>query len=878
MKSSDEIREAFLDFFAQRNHQRVNSSSLVPKDDPTLLFTNAGMNQFKDVFLGNDRRNYKRATTSQKCMRVSGKHNDLETVGRTPRHHTFFEMLGNFSFGDYFKTAAIEFAWDLCIKVYGIDRNRLVITVFEEDDEAYDIWHDQIGVPSERIYRCDEKENFWAMGETGPCGPCSELHYDMGDRIGDTSSPFGTESDRWIEIWNLVFMQYNRDADGKLTPLPSPSIDTGMGLERITSVMQGVSSNYETDLFRPLIEEAGRLTRVAYGKSAEQDTSLRILSDHCRAAMFLINDGVVPTNEGRGYVLRKILRRAIRHGKMLGMEEPFIYTLTALTGNLMSQAYPELLKSRDYAAKVVKNEEVKFSATLSYGMKLLDEVFDKARDHGSKVPGGDLFRLYDTYGFPIDLAAEIAAEQGLTIDRSGFEKELQKQRERARASWKGGVIAVKPIYRELANRNFSTKFTGYDQISDVPGKVLAIIRNEEEVSVLSEGEMGEIILDTTPFYAEAGGQVGDQGIIENEKFQGEVLDSQVPVSGIRIHKIQVLHGTISVGDEVSSEVYTDKRKRTASNHTATHLLHAALREVLGEHVKQAGSLVAPDRLRFDFSHYKALTEWEIRQIEERVNQKIRENLQLRTEICDLNEAVNSGAMALFGEKYDPKVRVVSIDGFSMELCGGTHVNRTGDISLFKILSESSISAGVRRIEAITAQDAIERFLEGEDLIGNLMTILQVNRSQILESLEKLTSEYKDVSRDVSRLKMELARRETKEAAEEAKEICGVRVIAKTVPSLDRETLRQVAEELKNRIGSGIVVLGTETQGKASLVIMVTKDLTERIKANEIIRPVAKVIQGGGGGKPDLAEAGGKDPSAMSKALEKSFQVIGETLS
>jgi len=866
-----------LQYFVRHGHQRVNSSSLVPKNDPTLLFTNAGMNQFKDVFLGRERRSYSRATSSQKCMRVSGKHNDLETVGRTPRHHTFFEMLGNFSFGDYFKKEACEFAWELCTEVYGLEPNRLIITVFEEDDEAYEIWSKHIGISEERIFRCDEKENFWAMGETGPCGPCSELHFDMGDRIGDTESPFGSESDRWVEIWNLVFMQYNRDAEGNLTPLPSPSIDTGMGLERITSVLQGVAGNYETDLFKPLIEEAGRLTGVSYGKDPEADISLRILADHCRAAMFLISDGIVPSNEKRGYVLRKILRRAIRHGILLEMEEPFIYTLTALAGNLMSEAYPELLKSRDYAARVVRNEEERFSTTLRYGMKLLEEVLEKARESGSRVAGEDLFRLYDTYGFPLDLAGEIAAEQNLEIDREGFDRELEKQRERARASWKGGAAEVRPIYRELADRGLETDFTGYDRIRDVPARILSLIRDGEVIDSVREGEESEVILDRSPFYAEAGGQVGDRGIIENERFQADVVDTRIPVANLRVHQIRVLHGAVATGDEVNCSVDSDLRRSTAGNHTATHLLHAALREVLGEHVKQAGSLVAPDRLRFDFIHYKALSDWEIRQIEEIVNQKIRENLQLNTQLCDLEEAIRGGATALFGEKYDEKVRVVSIDDFSRELCGGTHVERTGDIALFKIVSESSIAAGVRRIEAVTGQKAVERFLESEELLDRLAAKLQVGRSQVLDSIEKLSSELKSVSRDISRLQLETARQEGRKALAEAREIRGVRIAARSIPNLDRETLRQVAEELKNRIGSGVVILGSENNGKASLVVMVTADLTGRIRANEIIRPIARVVGGGGGGRSDLAEAGGKDPSAMNAALEESYRVVEEAL-
>ena len=730
MRSADEIREAFLSYFEEHGHRRVKSGSLVPKSDPTLLFTNAGMNQFKDVFLGLDKRNYNRATTSQKCLRVSGKHNDLEQVGRTPRHHTFFEMLGNFSFGDYFKKEAIRFAWELCTGIYSLDKTKLIVTVFEEDEEALEIWRDEIGVPGDRLLKCGEKENFWSMGDTGPCGPCSELHYDLGDRIGDTQSPFGEESDRFVEIWNLVFMQFNRDANGAMRPLPSPSIDTGMGLERISCVLQGFASNYETDLFKPIIDEAGRLTGVTYGTNEDVDTSLRILADHSRACMFLIDDGVVPGNEGKGYVLRKILRRAIRHGKLLGMERPFIYTLTSLVGELMGSSYPELFKSREYAAKVVKYEEERFSATLTHGMNLLEEVFHDIQEKGEVcVPGEALFRLYDTYGFPFELAVEIAAERGLSVSESSFQEELEKQRKRARASWKGGEISVPAIYQQLASGGFPTDFIGYDSTGDVRGSVLALLKSEKRVDGLSEGEEGEVVLDRTPFYSESGGQIADKGTLENDLCRTEVMDVQNPVSNLTVHTIKVLHGGLKEGDGVLSSVDSGLRRRTTYNHTATHLLQAALRDVLGEHVKQSGSLVAPDRLRFDFSHYKPLSEWEIREIEERVNERIRQNVDVETELRDLDEAIDAGAMALFGEKYDEKVRVVTIPGYSMELCGGTHVKSTGEISVFKIISESSIAAGIRRIEAVTGADALNRFQEDERILQDISQNLHVQRGK-----------------------------------------------------------------------------------------------------------------------------------------------------
>ncbi|UCF38954.1 MAG: alanine--tRNA ligase [Acidobacteriota bacterium] len=878
MKSSDEIREIFLKYFEEKEHKRVKSSALVPKNDPTLLFTNAGMNQFKDVFLGRDRREYSRATSSQKCMRVSGKHNDLETVGRTPRHHTFFEMLGNFSFGDYFKTEAIEFAWELCTEIYGLDKDRLIITVFEEDDEAFGIWRDHVGVSEDRIYRCDEHENFWSMGDTGPCGPCSELHYDMGDLVGDTTSPFGADCDRFMEIWNLVFMQFNRDSSGKMTPLPSPSIDTGMGLERIACVLQGVGSNYETDLFTPIIAEAGRLTGVPYGTSPDSDTSLRILADHCRATMFLIDDGIVPGNEGRGYVLRKILRRAIRHGRMLGKEEPFIYTLTALVAELMHHAYPELDKSREYAAKVVKHEEEKFSATLSTGLGRLEDVFERLAGEGQKtVPGEDLFRLYDTYGFPFDLATEIAGERGFQVDISGFNQELEQQRQRARASWKGGEAHVQAIHQKLAARTFKTTFTGYDEITEVEAKVLALVAGDEEVTTLSEGDEGEVILDRTPFYSEAGGQVADQGSIEGQNLQAEVLDVQTPVGGVRLHKIRVLHGEISVGDSVSCSVDRQRRLQTVNNHTATHLLQAALRNVLGEHVKQAGSLVAPERLRFDFTHYKGLSSWELHDIEEKVNLKIRENIKVQTSVQDLDEAIEAGATALFGEKYDQKVRVVSVPGYSKELCGGTHVDRTGDIALFKILSESSISAGVRRVEAITGEAAVDRFLQDEALLGDLSHQLNTRRDNLSAAVVKLVGELKEASKEVDRLRLQLAQQESSSAGSEAREIGGIKVVAQKVSNVDRNALRQLADQICNKLQSGVVVLGTSSDGKVSLVVMVSDDLKGRVPANRLIQPIARLVGGGGGGKPDLAEAGGKNPDALDEAIQQTYSIVEEQL-
>lgn len=876
--SSDEIRETFLRYFEERGHKRVKSSSLVPKDDPTLLFTNAGMNQFKDIFLGLETRDYSRAASSQKCMRVSGKHNDLEMVGRTPRHHTFFEMLGNFSFGDYFKRKAIQFAWELCTQVYGLDEELLIVTVFEDDDEAHQIWQEEIGIPPQRLLRCGEEENFWAMGETGPCGPCSEIHYDMGPRIGDTTSQFGSESDRFIEIWNLVFMQYSRDETGQMTPLPSPSIDTGMGLERIACVLQGVTSNYDTDLFRPLLEEASRLTSTTYGEDEEADTSLRILADHSRACMFLINEGIAPGNEGRGYVLRKILRRAVRHGKLLGQNEPFIYTLVSLVAKLMAGAYPELQRSREYAARIVKNEEARFSATLDHGLHLLNQVFEELEQKKEqRVPGEQLFRLYDTYGFPLDMAREIAEERGFEVDEAGFQTELEQQRRRARASWKGVEKSVQPVHQDLARRNLSTEFTGYEETNEVTGKVLAILRSEQEVDSLAAGETGELVLDRTPFYAEAGGQVSDVGTIESDAGQAEVVHVYTPISGLRLHRVKVQRGNLRKGDRVSSSVRSNRRQKTALNHTATHLLHAALREVLGEHVKQAGSLVAPDRLRFDFTHYQPLSSSELEELEEIVNSRIQENIRLKTEISDLEQAIASGAVALFGEKYDQQVRVVTIPGFSKELCGGTHVRQTGEIAVFKIVTESSISAGVRRIEAVTGPVAVSRFREDEELIRELSTDLHASREELPGVVERLNQELKQLNKKVEELQLKVAQKSGADPDQEAREIAGVRVLARRVEGVDRNALRQLADQLRNKIRSGVVVLGTPFNGKVSLVAMVSDDLTDRLRADELLKGIAPIVNGGGGGKPSMAEAGGKNPATLDEALEEAYRVVEKML-
>ncbi|HEV8130625.1 MAG TPA: alanine--tRNA ligase [Acidobacteriota bacterium] len=874
----NEVRGQFLKYFEERGHRVVKSSSLVPENDPTLLFTNAGMNQFKDVFLGVEHRDYRRATTCQKCMRVSGKHNDLEQVGRTPRHHTFFEMLGNFSFGDYFKKEAIPFSWELLTGVYGIPPDRLFITIFEDDDEAYEIWNRSVGIPSTRIFRLGESDNFWAMGETGPCGPCSELHYDFGQSPAGHKCEFPCECGRFVEIWNLVFMQFNRDASGQMTPLPKPSIDTGAGLERVACVLQGKRSNFETDLFWPIIQEASRLTSGEYGETEKVDTTLRIIADHSRAAAFLIADGVLPGNEGRGYVLRKIMRRAIRYGKQLGSNEPFLFQVCAFVATQMRDVYPEVGESREYVARVVRSEEEKFSTTLSYGLRLIEDLMSQSQKQGSReISGREIFKLYDTYGFPFDLAKEIVEERGLTIREQEFQEELEKQRERARQSWKGGEKQVKPLYQELA-KNFNSEFVGYDAIRRVNARVLAILRGDARLTELHAGEEGELLLDRTPFYAEAGGQVGDQGVIETEQTHASVRDVKRPVSGIILHKVHVDVGTLRQDETVICSVSERVRQAIALNHTATHLLHAALREVLGPHIKQAGSLVAPDRLRFDFTHFAQVTKAELQEIERLVNEKIRENVQVDKTEMELDEALKTGAMALFGEKYTRRVRVVSISDFSKELCGGTHVGQTGDIALFKITSEGGIAAGIRRIEAVTGEAALDRFLEDEALLDNIAETFRSSRKELILNVERLAQSLKETQKQLEQLKLKLATADTDTLLSQAHNIQGIQVITKEFDNLDSAQLRAIGEHLRSKMKSGIVILGSKTDGKASLLVVVTPNLAQKFDANLLIKKIAPIIGGGGGGKPEMAEAGGKAPDQIGRALEESIKVIENTAS
>ena len=878
LTSSNQIRETFLKYFESNGHRIVQSASLIPFNDPTLLFSNAGMNQFKDIFLGNETRPYKRATTSQKCMRVSGKHNDFRDVGHSLRHHTFFEMLGNFSFGDYFKKDAIHFGWELLTKSLGLDPARLWVTVFREDDEAWDIWRKQENIPTERIMRLDEADNFWAMGDTGPCGPCSEMHYDFG------KSPLPDHGDcdltcscgRWMEVWNLVFMQYNRDASGEMKPLPSPSIDTGMGFERITTILQQKNSNYDTDLFQPLIMEISSMCGSKYGKNPADDVSMRIIADHTRAAAFVVGDGQYPGNDKRGYVIRKILRRAMVHGKRLGINEPFLCELTGKVVEQMGGAYPELITGRETIARVIRREEESFAGTLGEGLKDFNERARKIKAAGERtLPGDAAFFLYDTRGLPLEIIEDLAQENNLVVDTEGFTKAFESQRARSRQDYNEGKVhehAIEALFDGV------TRFSGYETSGTETVIINAIMKNGECLDALKVGETGEIAFAETPFYAESGGQAGDSGFIENGSARARVLNTLYYGTAI-VHSVEVESGTFSTGDALTASVDMEKRRRTMRNHTATHLLQAALRETLGSHVKQAGSSVSPDRLRFDFTHYAALSREEIGKIEDIVNNQIWFDVKVDTTVMDLDEAMQSGAMALFGEKYQENVRVVSIAGFSKELCGGTHVSATGAIGLFKIVSESGVSAGIRRIEAITGAASLDRFRSDEDILDEIQQEFKVPRTEIIATIEKLQKQMRDFERQALDLKAQSARAGVSEIIKGAREIGGVRVLASVVPEMDRSALRNLADELKQKIGGGIILLGSpQDEGKAALVVMVTPDICKKAPAGQIIKQIAPLVGGNGGGKPELAEAGGKDASRLSHAIDQSYGIIEKLLS
>jgi len=884
--TSREIRQAFLDFFAERGHRVVPSSPLVLPNDPTLLFANAGMNQFKDVFTGREHRDYVRAASSQKCMRISGKHNDLEMVGRTPRHHTFFEMLGNFSFGDYFKREAIGWAWELMTKVYGLPAERLWVSVFcgsdaaPADDEAFAIWRDEVGVPAERILRLDEKENFWRMGDTGPCGPCSELHYDLGEDLTSVegeSTPANDER-RYIEVWNLVFMQFEQHADG-MVPLPKPSIDTGMGLERITSVMQGVRSNYETDLFVPILEAAAHRAGCRVGEDDDKDFSLRVIADHSRALCFLVADGVVPANDKRGYGLRRVLRRAIRHGRRLGIESPFLQDVTPAVIDSLGEVYPEIVAAREAILEVGRREEERFAETLSTGLQLLDEAFagvgaGSGGGEGAIVlPGSELFRLYDTFGLPLDLARDIAEERGVTLDEAGFEAEMAKQRTRAQASWKGGRREeVAEVYRDLAGKA-RTVFEGYTttETEDVP--IVAVLRDGRPMDALEEGDQGEVVLELTPFYAESGGQVGDTGYLVGTSGRARVHDTQRPAEGIIAHTVTVETGRLGPDDRVSAEVDAGRRDAIRRNHTATHLLHAALREVLGTHVKQAGSLVAPDRLRFDFSHFAPLSDRAVADIETLANRRILNDIELREDRMAIDEALRNGAMALFGEKYGDEVRVISIGEFSKELCGGTHCRRTGEIGLMKLTQERGIASGTRRIEAVTGEGSLERFRDEHALVRTLEETLSVPRAEVVAEFERRMEQVRVLQKELEAQRLGSVRDDLDRRAANPERAGGVKVLTHRVDGLKKQETRVLADNMRNKLGSGVVIFGRADGDKASILVAVTKDLEDRIPAGEVVRELAEIIGGRGGGRKDLAEAGGREPSRLDEALRTGVELV-----
>jgi alanyl-tRNA synthetase len=857
--NSNEIRRRFLAFFADRGHTVVKSSSLIPAQDPTLLFVNAGMNQFKDVFLGREQRSYTTAASSQKCVRAGGKHNDLDNVGHTRRHQTFFEMLGNFSFGAYFKKEAIDYAWTLLTKEFKLPGDRLWVTVFREDDDAAELWATGPGVARDRIIRLDEKDNFWQMGETGPCGPCSEIHYDFGpeaSELGHTNCAFPCECGRYVEIWNLVFMQFDRDAQGHLSPLPKPSIDTGMGLERISCVLQGKLSNYETDLLRPLIDQACQIFNVEYGAASASDVSLRIIADHVRATTFLISDGVIPSNEGRGYVLRKIMRRGIRQGTLLGKQGPFLYELSGYVVEMMKEAYPDLVNTREYVARVIKTEEERFASMVAVGLQRLEEVISQLQKSGKDViPGIEIFKLYDTFGFPLDFTKEIADEKSMYLDMDGFNAELEKQRERARQSWKGDEGAANPIYQSYVEKG-GTPFLGYHAVRSTSVVAGILINGAPADSIEGHGTTAEVILKETPFYAESGGQIGDTGTLTSTNGAARVVDTYAPVRGVIVQKIEMEFGRLRVNDEVLAQVDEERRRRIAANHTGTHILHAVLRDTLGTHVKQAGSLVAPDRLRFDYTHFAPLTDREIEEIEQKINQVVFKNLPVQTQVMDMNQAVAAGALAFFGEKYQQQVRVVSIPDVSMELCGGTHTGMTGDVGLFKIVGESSVASGIRRIEALTGFGTYLRLEEDENLLDELAHTLRAPRTELTRAITRMMDQQRSLENELEALKRKAAHSKLEDLAEKPQDVKGVPVIARKVEGVDGSMLRELAENTQAKIGSGVVVLGLASNGKASLVAVVSQDLQKRLNA---------------------AQAGGKAPEKLDGALQAVYNIVAEFL-
>ena len=856
MKSmtSKELRQAFLDYFAEHGHEVVASSPLVPGNDPTLLFTNAGMVQFKDVFLGDDPRSYNRATTSQRCVRAGGKHNDLENVGYTARHHTFFEMLGNFSFGDYFKREAIRYAWQFLTEVVGLPPEKLWVTVFRDDDEAADIWLKEMKIDPERFTRMGEKDNFWAMGDTGPCGPCSEIFYDHGSDVegGPPGSP-DEDGDRYVEIWNLVFMQFDRSADGTMVPLPKPSVDTGMGLERISAVLQGVHSNYDIDLFRALIDAAAE----TLGVKADGNSSLNVIADHIRACAFLVTDGVLPGNEGRGYVLRRIIRRAIRHGKKLGHDGLFFHKLVAPLAKEMGEAYPELVKSQAHVEKVLEKEERRFAETLHQGMEILESAI--AGLDGDTIPGDVVFKLSDTYGFPVDLTADVAREHGLVVDKDGFEAAMAEQRRKAQAASKFSAAAESAIKTDI-----ESAFSGYEGVEDA-SRIAALFKDGEAVEELTAGDDGAVVLESTPFYAESGGQIGDTGALAADGQLFHVVDTQKGGQS-HVHYGHVEIGTLKVGDNLDAIVDEERRQAIRLNHSATHLMHSALRTILGEHVAQKGSLVAPDKLRFDFSHYEAVKPEELQAIEDFVNDEIRANHAAETRLMSYDDAVDAGAIALFGEKYGDEVRVLKLGGKSVELCGGTHVDRTGDIGVFKITSEGGVAAGIRRIEAVTGKGALNWIDDRNAVLGDVSSLLKAQPEQALDKVEALLKRNKELEKELTAAKQALITGQAGDPANSATEVAGIKVLATRMDGADAKTLRDAVDRFKDKLQNAVVVVGSVDDGKVRLAAGVTKNNTDRIRAGDLIRPVAEQVGGKGGGRPDFAQAGGTDVAALDAAL------------
>ncbi len=872
-----DIRHKFLDYFRARGHEVVMSSSLIPKDDPTLLFTNAGMVQFKGLFLGEEKRAYTRATTSQKCVRAGGKHNDLENVGYTARHHTFFEMLGNFSFGDYFKEDAIIWAWDLLTNGYNLSTERLYVSVYEKDDEAHRIWEEKIGVPSERIVRLGEKDNFWAMGDTGPCGPCSEILIDQGPSLGcgrPECAP-GCDCDRYLEIWNLVFTQFDRGSDGKLSPLPRPNIDTGMGLERLAAVVQGVTSNYDSDVFRDLISMIEELSQKRYGENRRQDVAFRVISDHARSAAFLIGDGIMPSNEGRGYVLRRIIRRAIRFGQVLGLGDPFLHVVCRKVIEIMGKDYPELVQSRDFILGIVDNEERRFADTLHYSLKLLNEEIDELKAKGGDtIPGEVAFRLYDTYGLSVDIVRDVARDEDLHVDMTGYDEAMSRQRRLSQESWKGsGEEEIPEVYRVLLADGLTTRFLGYEML--VSGAtVAAVVVNGKGTTSAGEDTAVDLLLDKTPFYGESGGQVGDVGLILNEKAIFRVDRTVKYSQDLIVHKGHLEKGTISVGDRVEAQVDEAKRNATALNHSATHLLHAALREVLGDHVKQAGSLVSPERLRFDFSHFTQVSSDKLMEVECLVNRYVRGNHPIQTREMPKDEAMKTGAMAIFEERYGDKVRLVGIgDGVSKELCGGTHTKRTGDIGLFRIISEGAVAANVRRMEVLTGEEALRYDQRQEKDLKFAASLLKTPPDRVGERLERLLKEVKERDKEIESLKSNALSKKTGDLLSGVREIGGIKVIAKELDAGSPGDLRKAGDQIKDNLRSGIILLGARTEGKAMLTCVVTKDLVGRFNAGEIMRGLSEIVGGRGGGRPDMAQGGGNRPEALEQAFKALYAVL-----